>query len=325
MAAFTTIAMATVAVGSSVVKGVQASNAASAASRKSGQLALQQQQLEKESVARLEANYYDAVRATTDIYDKQLQLSNVQGSQILEAAQEGDQRGVAATAGKVKLAQDIASGQVADKMAQQKLDIDLKRAEASEKDASEIAAMFDDRAAAAGLQSMALAQQAEDLKGEAAGAFMDAGVSALKYGVGAFGGGKAKKDLIGDYVDKGYSLEDANRAVDGLGFTKGKQYRQFDRNSIGLPSSSMTGGSSVKTTTPQVSAYEENFNALQGVNAYNNNNKPEVPVDDSVQAAINAAAEKMLKERQGSNGFLRGQFSSDFMNIFNSGLGKGGY
>lgn len=324
MAAFTTIAMATVAVGSSVVKGVQASNAASAASRKSGQLALQQQQLEKESVARLEANYYDAVRATTDIYDKQLQLSNVQGSQILEAAQEGDQRGVAATAGKVKLAQDIASGQVADKMAQQKLDIDLKRAEASEKDASEIAAMFDDRAAAAGLQSMALAQQAEDLKGEAAGAFMDAGVSALKYGVGAFGGGKAKKDLIGDYVDKGYSLEDANRAVDGLGFTKGKQYREFDRNSIGLGSGSTTGGVSVDTsTTPSVSV-EEFGDSLQRVNAYNNN-KPEVPVDDSVQAAINAAAEKMLKERQGSNGFLRGQFSSDFMNIFNSGLGKGGY
>lgn len=324
MAAFTTIAMATVAVGSSVVKGVQASNAASAASRKSGQLALQQQQLEKESVARLEANYYDAVRATTDIYDKQLQLSNVQGSQILEAAQEGDQRGVAATAGKVKLAQDIASGQVADKMAQQKLDIDLKRAEASEKDASEIAAMFDDRAAAAGLQSMALAQQAEDLKGEAAGAFMDAGVSALKYGVGAFGGGKAKKDLIGDYVDKGYSLEDANRAVDGLGFTKGKQYREFDRNSIGLGSGSTTGGVSVDTsTTPSVSV-EEFGDSLQRVNAYNNN-KPEVPVDDSVQAAINAAAEKMLKEQQGSNGFLRGQFSSDFMNIFNSGLGKGGY
>jgi hypothetical protein len=176
--------------------------------------------------------------------------------------------------------------------------------------------MFDDRAAAAGLQSMALAQQAEDLKGEATGAFMDAGVSALSAGVTAFGGGKAKKDLIGDYVDKGYSLEDANRAVDGLGFTKGKQYRQFDRNSIGLGSGSMTGGSSVKTTTPQVSAYEENFNALQGVNAFNN--KPEVPVNDSVQSAINAAAEKMLKEQQGSNPILSGTFGSNFTNIFES-------
>jgi|14BtaG_2_1085337.scaffolds.fasta_scaffold00372_3 hypothetical protein len=310
MAGFTTIAMATVAVGSSVFKGVQASNAASAASRKSGQLALEQQKLERESVARLEANYYDAVRATTDIYDKQLQLSNVQGSQILEAAQEGDQRGVAATAGKVKLAQDIASGQVADKMAQQKLDIDLKRAEASEKDASEIAAMFDDRAAAAGLQSMALAQQAEDLKGEATGAFMDAGVAALSAGVTAFGGGKAKKDLINDYVDKGYSLEDANRAVDELGFTKGKQYRQFNRYLIDPPSSSMTGGASV-------SAYEENFNALQGVNAFNNKN-PEVAVDDSVQAAINAAAEKMLKEKEGSNPILNGPFGNGFTNIFES-------
>ena len=317
MAAFTTIAMATVAVGSSVLKGVQASNASSAASRKSGQLALEQQQLERESVARLEANYYDAVRATTDIYDKQLQLSNVQGSQILEAAQEGDQRGVAATAGKVKLAQDIASGQVADKMAKQKLDIDLKRAEASEKDASEIAAMFDDRAAAAGLQSMALAQQAEDLKGEATGAFMDAGVAALSAGVTAFGGGKAKKDLIGDYVDKGYSLEDANRAVDGLGFTKGKQYREFDRNSIGLGSGSMTGGVSVDTSTTPSTSLEDINKSFQSVNAYNNN-KPEVPVDNSIQAAIDARAKEMLKEQEASNPFLSGSFGNGFTNIFES-------
>ena len=45
----------------------------------------------------------------------------VEGAQILEAAQEGDQRGVAATAGKVKQVQDVVQGAIADKMAMQKL------------------------------------------------------------------------------------------------------------------------------------------------------------------------------------------------------------
>ena len=104
MAAFTTIAAATVAVGGSAAKGFLAGDAAKDAAREAG---------------RLEIDFLDAVRATTDIYDKQLQLSNVQGSQLVEAAQEGDQRGVAATAGKVKQVQDVATGQIADKMALQ--------------------------------------------------------------------------------------------------------------------------------------------------------------------------------------------------------------
>ena len=121
MAAFTTIAAATVAVGGSAAKGFLAGDAAKDAAREAGRLEIEQEQLQQESIAKLEQNFLDAVRATTDIYDKQLQLSNVQGSQLVEAAQEGDQRGVAATAGKVKQVQDVATGQIADKMALQKL------------------------------------------------------------------------------------------------------------------------------------------------------------------------------------------------------------
>ena len=137
MAAFTTIA-ATVAVGGSAAKGFLAGDAAKVAAREAGRLELKQEQLQQESIARLEQNFYDAIRATTDIYDKQLQLSNVQGSQLLEAAQEGDQRGVAATAGKVKQVQDVGTGAIADKMAMQKLNIDMARAKADETDVLEL-------------------------------------------------------------------------------------------------------------------------------------------------------------------------------------------
>jgi hypothetical protein len=91
MAAFTTIAAATIAVGGQAAKGFMAADASKDAARQAGRLNIEKEELEKEAVARLEANYYDAVRATTDVYDKQLQTANVMGSQIVEAAQEGDQ------------------------------------------------------------------------------------------------------------------------------------------------------------------------------------------------------------------------------------------
>ena len=49
MAAFTTIAAATVSIGGSVAKGFLAGDAAKTAARESGRLRLEQEQLEKES------------------------------------------------------------------------------------------------------------------------------------------------------------------------------------------------------------------------------------------------------------------------------------
>tara|TARA_R100000406_G_scaffold95800_1_gene91185 strand:- start:1160 stop:2221 length:1062 start_codon:yes stop_codon:yes gene_type:complete len=198
MAAFTTIAAATVAVGGKAAKGFLAGDAAKVAAREAGRLEIKQEQLQQESIARLEQDFFEAVRATTDIYDKNLQLSNVQGRQLVEAAQEGDQRGVAATAGKVKQVQDVGSGQIADKMAMQKLNIDMARAKANETDAARIAALQDDRAAAAGLEAKAKRAEADALQGEATGAFIDAGTSALTSLIGAFGNaeGRAAKKLV---------------------------------------------------------------------------------------------------------------------------------
>jgi len=251
MAAFTTIAAATVAVGGQAAKGFLAGDAAKDAARAAGRLEIEQERLEQESVARLEQNFYDAIRATTDIYDKQLQLSNVQGSQILEAAQEGDQRGVAATAGKVKQVQDVGTGQIADKMAMQKLGIDMKRAEASEMDAARIAALQDDRAAAAGLEAKAKRNEADELSAASTGAFIDAGVSALKAGIGAFGGaeGRAAQKLV-DSGEAG-NLTDATNMVDGLG---NKALRQISK------SGTMTGlaskaGNNLDPQLPQLQSF----------------------------------------------------------------------
>lgn len=221
MAAFTTIAAATVAVGSSVAKGIFAGDAAKTAARQAGRFELEKKQLEEESIAKLEQNFLDEVRVATDIYDRKLQQDNVTGATIIEAAQEGDQRGVAATAGKVKAATDMQTDKTAEKFADQKLNIDLARAAADEKSAEEISALMDDRAAAAGVKADALNQQAADLSGQATSSFLDAGVSALQIGIGAFGGMAGGKNAQGKAADalansSGMSRTDALNQVAGL-------------------------------------------------------------------------------------------------------------
>jgi len=215
MAAFTTIAAVTASVGMPAVKGLMAGDAAKDAAREAGRLRIEQEQLEQESIAALEQNFYDSVRATTDIYDKALQMSNVQGSQILEAAQEGDQRGVAATAGKVKQVQDIGTQRIADKQAMQKLNIDMARAKAGEMDGARIAALQDDRAAAAGMRADAFDKQANELEGQALGSFVEAGLGALQLGATAFGGGEGKAvDALAE--KQGISKSEALAQIEGM-------------------------------------------------------------------------------------------------------------
>jgi len=233
MAAFTTIAAATVAVGGQAAKGFLAGDAAKSAAREAGRLELKKEQLEQESIAALEQNFYDAVRATTDVYDKALQLSNVQGRQLVEAAQEGDQRGVAATAGKIKAIQDIGTGKIADKQAMQKLAIDMARAKAGEASAEDIAALKDDRAAAAGVEAAAKRAEADKLEGVANNAFVNAGVEALKYGIGAFGNaeGKAVEGLMAK--DPNLTQDAALEMLKGGTFSN-QQLRQIGKGNFNI-------------------------------------------------------------------------------------------
>ena len=61
--------------------------------------------------------------------------------------------------------------------------------------------MFDDRAAAAGLEADAKRTEADQLKSASTGAFIDAGVSALNAAVTAFGGAEGK--AVNSLVDAG--------------------------------------------------------------------------------------------------------------------------
>jgi len=295
MAAFTTIAAYTVAVGGNVAKGILAGDSATVASREAGRLRLQQEELEQESVARLEENFYDAVRATTDIYDKQLQAGNVMGSQILEAVQEGDQRGVAAGAGKVKQASDATFEKSADKMAQQKLIIDMARAKAGEMSASEIAKLQDDRAAAAGLKAAGLTAQANKLKGEATGSFIDAGASALQAGISLAGSiqGKAGQDAIDSGLDKATVAK-----------MTPKEIRQYNRgDSEGILASVNAGSRSL----PGVSSETQELAGIPTENILTNENNEDLsesPMSFNINGAnfsfneITDLANKQQAERE---------------------------
>ena len=272
MAAFTTIAAATVAVGSSVAKGIFAGDAAKTAARQAGRFELEKKQLEEESIAKLEQNFLDEVRVATDIYDRKLQQDNVTGATIIEAAQEGDQRGVAATAGKVKAATDLQTDKTAEKFADQKLNIDLARAAADEKSSEEIAALMDDRAAAAGVKADALNQQAADLKGQATSSFLDAGVSALQIGIGAFGGMAGGKNAQGKAADalaksSGMSRADALKQVSGLSRNELRNIKKTGVMPTVTPTSATTPTVSTTTATslPSVGGIPNlDMNSLMG-------------------------------------------------------------
>jgi hypothetical protein len=140
------------------------------------------------------------------------------GAQILEKVQEGNQRGVAAGAGKVKQVQDATLSATADKFAAEKSEIDKLKAAAGEASAEEIAGLKDDRAAAAGVQADALTQQASDLRGQATGAFIDAGVSALSTTASLISAKNATGKAAQELVDSGAygSLSEATKSLEGM-------------------------------------------------------------------------------------------------------------
>mgnify|MGYP003673686318 CR=1 FL=1 len=292
MAAFTTIAAATVSIGGSLAKGALAGDAATTAAREAGRLRVEQDRLEKESVARLEENFYSAVRATTDVYDRQLRGGNAFAAQLLESVQEGDQRGVAAGAGKIKQAQDATLGATADKFAEQKLKIDFAEAQAGELSASEIAALQDDRAAAAGLQADALDSQADQLRGQATGAFIDAGVSTLQAGVSLAGSVSAGKDAKAAEklaADKGISIDDAKVEISKY---SNKERRGFMKE--GGTALDVSGRSNVPGQS-DASAFESSIYDTQtvtpAVNASDSKNNP-FGVSDDLYNSIRAYQSK---------------------------------
>jgi len=269
MGVVTSIAMATVAVGGAITKGVLAGDAATVAAREAGDLRLQQAELEKEAIARLDQDFYEAVRVNTDIYDKALEMSNVKGAELVQAAQEGDQRGVAATAGKVKEIEQAGLSALSDKFSQDKTNIDLARAKAQELSAAEIAAMQDDRAAAAGVRADTLMKQSDTLRGQATANYVTAGTEAIMQGVGIAGeiSGAKAQGAIDKLVAGGMSIVDAQKTVADQ---SQKNTRIFNRGDMDI--AAFTGNKiTQQPITPQPQLQQTGIKTQPIVNPFMNN------------------------------------------------------
>ena len=78
---------------------------------------------------RLDINYLDELAIQKEPYELAREAALQQGATALEAAREGDQRGVAATAGRLEVAQDAAQGQIRAQMGREMSNLDRLAAE----------------------------------------------------------------------------------------------------------------------------------------------------------------------------------------------------
>lgn len=119
---------------------------------------------------RLDINYMEELSIKKEPYELQREALLQQGATALQAAQEGDQRGVAATAGRLQQAQTAAQGQVRTAMGQELQAIDKAVAEEDSRlrdlnvqlDLGEIAGA---QQAAADAEQAAQAQTAQGIQG----------------------------------------------------------------------------------------------------------------------------------------------------------------
>jgi hypothetical protein len=77
-----------------------------------------------EARGRLDVNYMNALSVQKEPYERQREAMIVGGTQATQTAAEGDTRGVAATAGRVQMAQDEAQGGIREAMTKELTDIE---------------------------------------------------------------------------------------------------------------------------------------------------------------------------------------------------------
>ena len=227
MAAVTTTVLA---IGSMAYKGFSAIDAAKSQSREAGRLTDQAEELERQALADLEQNRLEAVQVPLQIFDTANELQTLDGSTILEAAAEGDQRGVQATAGKIKATQDAARTEARDSIAEVQFDLDTQTAKEGNRKGELVSGMKDERAIEMSLEADAMQANADALEMAGTGDLVSAGVSAFSALTPAFGSkaGKVADGLMeGDSaLTKTDALAKANEMIaDGTvpqtGFQKG--------------------------------------------------------------------------------------------------------
>ena len=173
------ITSAVLSIGSMAYKGFSAIDAAKSQSREAGRLEEESLELERQALADLEQNRLEAVQVPMQIFDTTNELQTLDGSTILEAAAEGDQRGVAATAGKIKATQDSARTEARDTMAKIKMDLDLQTAKEGNRKGELVSGMKDQRAIEKSLEADAMEANANALSASGTKDLVGAGVQAF--------------------------------------------------------------------------------------------------------------------------------------------------
>ena len=173
------VTSAILSVGSMAYKGFSAIDAAKSQSREAGRLEEEALELERQALADLEQNRLEAVQVPMQIFDTANELQTLDGSTILEAAAEGDQRGVAATAGKIKATQDAARTEARDTMAKIQMDLDLQTAKEGNRKGELVSGMKDQRAIEKSLEADAMEANANALSASGTQDLVSAGVGAF--------------------------------------------------------------------------------------------------------------------------------------------------
>lgn len=173
------VTSAILSVGSMAYKGFSAIDAAKSQSREAGRLEEEALELERQALADLEQNRLEAVQVPMQIFDTANELQTLDGSTILEAAAEGDQRGVAATAGKIKATQDAARTEARDTMAKIQMDLDLQTAKEGNRKGELVSGMKDERAIEKSLEADAMQANADALSASGTQDLVSAGVGAF--------------------------------------------------------------------------------------------------------------------------------------------------
>lgn len=131
MAALTSIA-AGIGIASSLGGAAMSFTQANKQKKLQGQAEAEAAKAMLQARGRLDVNYMDALSVQKEPYELQREAMLAQGTQATNAAQEGEIRGVATTAGKVQMAQNEAQGDIRTAMGKELTEIDrLKRAEES--------------------------------------------------------------------------------------------------------------------------------------------------------------------------------------------------
>ena len=173
------VTSAILSVGSMAYKGFSAIDAAKSQSREAGRLEEEALELERQALADLEQNRLEAVQVPMQIFDTANELQTLDGSTILEAAAEGDQRGVAATAGKIKATQDAARTEARDTIAKIQMDLDLQTAKEGNRKGELVSGMKDERAIEKSLEADAMEANANSLSASGTQDLVSAGVGAF--------------------------------------------------------------------------------------------------------------------------------------------------